>query len=420
MPIIGTYDQYLTASNGIGEAVRANVVVDRGIGNAQINVDTVLNWPAKFIATVGTLNVTTGIFTPGTVSVFFGHLSGSYIIIDEYSPGYTDIGNTANQIVVLKPTTSWADKMSATMLNAMKSTTYDPAGVAEQLLGVVAAQSPKNKTFDNTSPTAFMYPGLILPYVARTAPAGWLVADGSAVSRTTYASLFGVLNASLGTFATTIATPAVVTRNAHGLSTGDSVYLTTTGALPTGLVANTVYYAVRIDANTFNLSTTRANAYAGTKIATTGTQSGIHTVFDSPYGIGDGSTTFNLPDARGRSLAALDLNAGTAAGRLSLAQSQGVYGNLGANGGEQGHTNTIGETPNETGSITMHSQATATNIAAVGGVFASGFTNGAYVSGGTGASGPTSVGIINFNNGGGGSAHNNVQPTLLVNYIIKT
>lgn len=121
MAIIGTYDQYLNASNGIGEAVRANVVVNRAIGNSQINVDSVLNWPSKFIATVGTLDTTTGIFTPGTVTVFFGHLSGSYIIIDERAPGYSDIGNTANQIVVLKPTTPWADKLVATLNAKVKS-----------------------------------------------------------------------------------------------------------------------------------------------------------------------------------------------------------------------------------------------------------------------------------------------------------
>jgi hypothetical protein len=86
---------------------------------------------------------------------------------------------------------------------------------------------------------------------------------------------------SLGTATMTIASPAVVTKNAHGLTLGAPVYFTTTGALPTGLTANTVYYVTNPATNTFNLSTTLANATAGTKINTSGTQSGTHTLFST-------------------------------------------------------------------------------------------------------------------------------------------
>lgn len=84
-----------------------------------------------------------------------------------------------------------------------------------------------------------------------------------------------------GDFTVTIASPAVFTLTAHGLETGDVVYLTTTDTLPTGLLANTTYYVVKINANTFNLATSYANATAGTpvKITTTGTQSGTHSVY---------------------------------------------------------------------------------------------------------------------------------------------
>ncbi len=81
-----------------------------------------------------------------------------------------------------------------------------------------------------------------------------------------------------GTATITIATPGVVTATAHGLFSGDKVQLTTTGALPTGLSASTTYYARVIDANTFNLCTSLANAAAGTYIATSGSQSGTHTL----------------------------------------------------------------------------------------------------------------------------------------------
>lgn len=105
-------NEYLAASSGLGEPVLAVVAADRSIGTSIINVDNVLNWPSKFVATSGTVDATTGSLDRDTVSVFFGHLSGSYIIIDEFAPGYSDIGNTENQVVVLKPTTTWADNVS--------------------------------------------------------------------------------------------------------------------------------------------------------------------------------------------------------------------------------------------------------------------------------------------------------------------
>lgn len=81
-----------------------------------------------------------------------------------------------------------------------------------------------------------------------------------------------------GFFTVTIATPGVFTRTAHQLLTGHKVQLSTTGALPTGLTAATTYFVHVIDANTFHLSTTRANLAAATYIATTGSQSGTHSL----------------------------------------------------------------------------------------------------------------------------------------------
>lgn len=84
-------------------------------------------------------------------------------------------------------------------------------------------------------------------------------------------------------FTVTIAAPGVVTSDSHGLSTGDKVILTTTGALPTGLSVDTYYFIISgtysdgsTDPDTFKLATTKANALAGTSITTTGSQSGAH------------------------------------------------------------------------------------------------------------------------------------------------
>src|SRR6185437_10157966 len=45
---------------------------------------------------------------------------------------------------------------------------------------------------------ASFFPGIILIYGSTTAPSGWLNCDGSAVSRTTYASLFAIIGTSYG------------------------------------------------------------------------------------------------------------------------------------------------------------------------------------------------------------------------------
>jgi len=45
---------------------------------------------------------------------------------------------------------------------------------------------------------ALVPPGVILPYGAATAPSGYLLCDGSAVSRTTYADLFSVIGTTYG------------------------------------------------------------------------------------------------------------------------------------------------------------------------------------------------------------------------------
>lgn len=77
-----------------------------------------------------------------------------------------------------------------------------------------------------------------------------------------------------------VATPSVITWTGHGQQALTPVYFSTTGALPTGLTAFTSYYitAGAVTANTFQLSTTMALAIAGTSIATSGTQSGVHTI----------------------------------------------------------------------------------------------------------------------------------------------
>ena len=79
----------------------------------------------------------------------------------------------------------------------------------------------------------------------------------------------------------TIAAPGAISWTGHGLIAGDPVRFATTGALPTGLTADTTYYvADSPGANSFSVAATAG----GAAVTTTGTQSGTHTATAPKFG----------------------------------------------------------------------------------------------------------------------------------------
>lgn len=147
-----------------------------------------------------------------------------------------------------------------------------------------------------------MLTGMILPYAGSTVPDGFLICDGSAVSRDDYARLFDLIG--------------------------------------------------------------------------------------ETYGAGDGSTTFNLPDLRGRAAVGRD-------------PSQTEFDVLGETGGEKAHILTVSELPTHS-----HSEITAVAALINGGLEAP----AAAAIPGTGSTGSV----------GSDQAHNNLQPYQVINFIIKT
>lgn len=184
------------------------------------------------------------------------------------------------------------------------------ANQAAALAGDNGSPSSSNKYLTQTSATAgslvpFVVPtGAVLPYAASSAPTGYLLCNGAAVSRTTYGTLFALI------------------------------------------------------------STT--------------------------YGIGDGTTTFNVPDMRA------NVPAGYKSGDAN-------FGTLGGAVGEAAHTLTNNEMP-------AHTHPGTYNSTAGGG-------GGSLTASATSALTPVTSAVPSQ---GGGAAHNTIQPSLTLQFIIKT
>jgi len=200
----------------------------------------------------------------------------------------------------------------------------------------------KALTFDNGN-SKFTYTdlsglpaGVLNPFAGSSAPSGWLLCDGQAVSRTTFAALF-------------------------------------------------------------------------TEISTT-------------YGVGDGSTTFNLPDMRGRNALGLDNMGGSSANRVTDAQADVLGGVLGTetkniahdHGGlTGGHTLLTSEIPSHDhdSKVETGGGAGATNVNAD--------SDGAgtpILTGATGGGGSHDHTIAS----GGSATQNVMNPSMAFNWIIKT
>lgn len=181
--------------------------------------------------------------------------------------------------------------------------------------------------------------GMLLDFAGTSAPSGWLVCDGSAVSRTTYAALFSAIG--------------------------------------------------------------------------------------TTWGVGDGATTFNVPDLRRR----VTVGSG-GSGTATLGAT------VGSRGGEESHTLTAGEMPAHNHGVSdpghvhgvsdpghSHSYTTSAQAAnnAAGGIpdYIT-VTAGTTGTSGTGISIQGSATGITTQNAGSGSAHNVMQPSAVVTKIIKT
>lgn len=145
------------------------------------------------------------------------------------------------------------------------------------------------------------------------------------------------------------------------------------------------------------------------------TYSALFAAIGTTYGSADGNS-FNLPDLRGRVVAGADFSVSGASNRLNS-----IGSNPGQAGGAQTHTLTQDQMPahthtGSTSAVGDHSHGGGSGGGAVaqsgGDIFVA--TSG-FQTEPAGAHSHT----MNLNNTGGGQAHPNVQPTIILNKIIN-
>jgi microcystin-dependent protein len=177
------------------------------------------------------------------------------------------------------------------------------------------------------------------------------------------------------------------------------------------------------------------------------TYAGLFSALGTAYGTGDGSTTFNLPDLRGRTPIGLDNMGGSAANRITNSAADV----LGGNGGLESRTpagsisGSTGNTTLSTSQIPVHghpqtwktSWNNSLTTMMVGTDGSSGCVNAQIGSANGGLSScgyaTNEANMVFTQNRGGGAAHNHplsasfsgsalevTQPWLAVNVIIKT
>jgi microcystin-dependent protein len=293
--------------------------------------------------------------------------SGTYSVPNTFSPGYTiassthnqnfsDLGNEITNSVAADGQTSMTGplKASAGSLGApsqtfasdqdtgryrkASNTMADVCGGAEvveisssglAVTGDVSASGVVKQAGFSLLPV-----GMVVPYAGSSAPTGYLLCYGQAVSRTTYASLFAILG--------------------------------------------------------------------------------------TTYGSGDGSTTFNVPDIRGRVVAGADGMGGSSANRLTDAVS-GIDA-LADAGGSQSCTLVTANLPAYTPSGTVNA-GTASVWNTTDSVQAAGTSTVVKALNGSGVGNQTVLPTTGYSftgtaQGGTSTAFSIVQPTIVLNYII--
>jgi len=163
----------------------------------------------------------------------------------------------------------------------------------------------------------------------------------------------------------------------------------------------------------------------------------LFALLGTTFGAGDGATTFNIPDLRGRVVAGKDDMGGVAASRLTSSYFGVAATNLGATGGNESTALLVGQLPTTTSSGVNNIAVTSSDtLPKVGSFFglnggAGGGGQGGWSlntinippSGTTMSTGSNSISVTSQGTGGAGggvaSPHRTVQPTIVANALMR-
>jgi microcystin-dependent protein len=204
-------DKLKKTSNGGIPAV-ATVQVARSSGILSLSVDTQQFWPTSTGVAFSTYKVdTNNVKVPNTQIDWAGVSNGTNLISGMVRVGgVADNGNAIGDKVQMGPTAQWAEDLIDGLANqhnvadgSHKAITTDTMTASGAVAGGSLAIA-NNANVGGTLTVGGVNIAQILPagvevmYGGLTAPTGWLLSDGSAVSRSTYANLFAAIGTRFG------------------------------------------------------------------------------------------------------------------------------------------------------------------------------------------------------------------------------